>query len=549
MPPEGRLERLSWWAFGALIVAAAGCAGPPTARDLALTPSPNPNAPLGGVLTFTSDRPVVPSILIEDGEHRQNVTPDPELRTEHETLVLGLRPGRRHTVTVTLRDANGRETTLEPLTLETPPLPDDFPPIAVTHGPHDAMEPGVTIFTVFRWTSPQDDDKAWGLLAAVDEDGDVLWYMKSVFGMGEPRRMYNGHLIVEGNTDTSLFEVDMLGTIVREWHASGASVQAAAEGSLPVATDAFHHDVLELASGNFLGIGLEVRAFDDFPAEYPPGTKRAPAEVAGDVLIEFARDGSTLREWSVVDILDPERLGQGSLDREYYEDIYEGQYDLIPHDVTHSNALYYVEEEDSVLVSSYRQCAIYKVDMATGELIWILGDPIGWREPWSDHLLAPKGNVIWPCHQHGIEMTPRGTLLVFDNGGARRIPPQEPQPAEERFSRAVEYVIDEAAGTVEEVWSYGPEQEAFVSPFISDADYLPETGNVLITDGGRFKDEDGKPMNTFGGRQWGRILEVTYGDDTTKLWELVIEDPEGRYSVYRAQRLKSLYPKLDRPTG
>jgi hypothetical protein len=102
---------------------------------------------------------------------------------------------------------------------------------------------------------------------------------------------------------------------------------------------------------------------------------------------------------------------------------------------------------------------------------------------------------------------------------------------------------------VEEIWSYGPDQEHFVSPFISDADHLPETGNVLIADGGRFKDSEGKPMNTFGGHQWARILEVTYGEDTRKIWELVIYDPEVRYSMYRAQRFRSLYPKLDRATG
>ena len=56
-------------------------------------------------------------------------------------------------------------------------------------------------------------------------------------------------------------------------------------------------------------------------------------------------------------------------------------------------------------------------------------------------------------------------------------------------------------------------------------------------------------MVTFGGRQWARILEVTYGPETKKIWELVIDDPNARYSVYRAQRLRSLYPKLDRPTG
>ena len=528
---------------------AVSCAGPPVASDVTLTPNPNPDAPLAGILSFTSDRPVVPTLVIEDGEHREDVTPDVEPRTEHETLVLGLRPGRIHTVTVTLRDVRGRETVLDPLEIETPPLPDDFPPIALTHPRSGALEPGVTMLSIFRWTAPGEDDPEWGVAAAVDDDGEVVWYLKKDWPVEEPRRARNGNLIFGGKKDGRFFEVDMLGNIVQEWHSAGVVLEEVEDSSRPVDTDMFHHDVIELPSGNFLAIGLEVSTFEDFPLELPPGGKRGKADVAGDVLIEFTRDGSTARKWPVVDILDPERLGGPSLNQSYYEDLYKDRYDAIPYDITHSNAVYYVEEDDAVLVSSYAQCAIYKVDMASGELVWILGDPIGWREPWSEKVLKPKGDVIWPCHQHGVEMTPRGTMLLFDNGGARRIPPQEAQPEDERFSRAVEYRVDETEGTVEEIWSYGPEQERFVSPFISDADHLPETGNVLITDGGRFFDEDGKPLNRFGGHNWARILEVTYGENTQKLWEVTIHDPERPYSVYRAQRLRSLYPKLDRPTG
>ncbi len=206
----------------------------------------------------------------------------------------------------------------------------------------------------------------------------------------------------------------------------------------------------------------------------------------------------------------------GSLGRDFYDKIYQDKYDPMPYDITHSNALYYIEEEDALIVSSYRQCVIYKVDMSTGELIWIFGDPAGWREPWSDKLLQPVGETTWPYYQHGLEMTPGGTILLFDNGGSRNVPPQPPLPPEERYSRAVEYRVDAESGTVEEIWSYGPDQEHFVSPFISDADHLPETGNVLIADGGRFKDSEGKPMNTFGGHQWARILEVTYGETPRK---------------------------------
>ncbi|HUP25087.1 MAG TPA: aryl-sulfate sulfotransferase [Thermoanaerobaculia bacterium] len=525
------------------------CAGPPVAENVELRANPNERAPLAGILSFTADRPVVPTLVIDDGEHRETVTPDPEPRAVHELPVLGLRPGRRHTVEVTIRDERGRETALPPLELEAPPLPDDFPPIAVTVRRPAAMEPGFTIMDVFRWTGPFDDDKTWGMAIAVDAEGEVRWYYRADFAVDEPRRLRNGNLFFGGARDGRMFEIDMLGNVVREWHTARVVLDPLPEGSIAVDTDTFHHDVIELPSGNFLGLGLEVRPFDDYPAEYPPGTKRAAAKVAGDDLIEFRPDGTTVRRWSILDVLDPYRIAYGSLDRSFYEDLYEGKHDPLPYDLLHTNAVYYLEDEDAAVLSSYRQCVLYKVNLATGELEWLLGDPVGWNEPWSDKLLQPKGEVVWPCHQHGIERTPRGTWLLYDNGGSRSFPPDEGLAADARYSRAIEYRVDEAARTVEEVWSWGPDQEWFMSPFISDADHLPETGNVLITDGGRIVGADGKQLTSFGGRHWARILEVTYGEGSEKVWEMVIDDPAMPYSVYRAQRLRSLYPKLDRPTG
>ncbi|HVS12632.1 MAG TPA: aryl-sulfate sulfotransferase [Thermoanaerobaculia bacterium] len=547
---ESRRRIWSWPVVSAAVWVLAGCAGPPVAENVSLAPGPNPAVPLVGVLTFTSDRPVVPTLLIEDGERRQTVTPDPEARTEHEIPVLGLRPARTHTVTVTLRDARGRETTLEPLSIETPPLPDDTPPIAVTVRRPAAMEPGITMIPVFRWKSATEGDRDWGsAVFGVDAEGEVVWFYKDDLGAAEVRRKRNGNLLFGQAEDGRMVEMDMLGNVVSTWYSAGVVLDELPEGAIPVDTDVFHHDVIELPSGNFLGLGLALRHFEDFPAEYPPGTKRAPTNVAGDVLIEFRPDGSTVRKWEVLDILDPERLGEGSLNTGFYDDQYEGKVDPLPIDISHSNAILYLEDEDAAVVSSNVQCVIYKVDLATGELEWLLGDPAGWREPWASKLLEPVGELIWPCHQHGIELTPRGTYLLYDNGGGRAIPPNPPMPPDERYSRAVEYRVDEEARTVEEVWSYGPEHERFISPYISDADHLPETGNVLITDGGRMAGPDGEIMGTFGGRQWGRVLEVTYGEQPEKVWELVVDDPGGRYAIYRSQRFRSLYPKLDRPTG
>ena len=57
-------------------------------------------------------------------------------------------------------------------------------------------------------------------------------------------------------------------------------------------------------------------------------------------------------------------------------------------------------------------------------------------------------------------------------------------PQEESFSRGVEYDIDEGRMEIEQIWEYGENIESqLFSPFICDADWMPTTGNVLLTFG------------------------------------------------------------------
>ncbi len=97
--------------------------------------------------------------------------------------------------------------------------------------------------------------------------------------------------------------------------------------------------------------------------------------------------------------------------------------------------------------------------------------------------------------------------------------------------------------TVRQVWRYGgPGGEIFFSPFICEADPLPETGNVLVTDGGRVRDKEGGVSgDVFGGHHWARIVEVTRTDPPEKVFELVIDNPDKDNSigwvVYRSERL------------
>ncbi len=184
-----------------------------------------------------------------------------------------------------------------------------------------------------------------------------------------------------------------------------------------------------------------------------------------------------------------------------------------------------------------------KVDLATGQLAWILGDHTGWTEAWAPYLLAPSGELVWPNHQHAAKVSPHGTILLFDNGTNRGGPIEDGPPISELYSRAVEYAVDESTMGVSQVWSYGDQEgDHFYSSFISDTDWLPLTGNVLVTDGARITDAQGMATDASDGRRSARIVEVTHTTPPQKVFELVIEDdaPNG-WHVYRAARLPSLY--------
>ncbi|NNL79976.1 MAG: aryl-sulfate sulfotransferase, partial [Flavobacteriaceae bacterium] len=84
----------------------------------------------------------------------------------------------------------------------------------------------------------------------------------------------------------------------------------------------------------------------------------------------------------------------------------------------------------------------------------------------------------FPWGPHAPKLLPNGNILVFDNGTYRNF------NDDNRYSRVVEYEIDDTNKTVRQVWQYGKERgEEFYSSIVSDADYLPGTENILVTSG------------------------------------------------------------------
>ena len=524
----------------------SGCAPdtipPRLLAEPTLTHDVNGSAPLTALIEFATDEPAFVTLHIDDGETLQSVTFD-EAETDHSVWVLGLRPERRHTISIELADSaanqSARDHTFE---IETAPLPDDFPPIQVLFAEPERMEPGVTLFNANFAPSGE-----YGYLVAVDPNGGVIWYSRTDSRTDDVRRISSGNLLylASGNAGESVMvEVDMLGNVVNQWYAAGLG-QVGADGAVPVDVDTFHHEVYELPSENLLTLSTELREFDSYPtSEDDSGVPTERASVVGDVVVEFSRTGRIVNEWALLDLLDPYRIGYGSLGGGWNAAY--GNPDGGTRDWAHGNAVIYDENDDALIVSLRTQDAIVKMSRRTGDLSWILGTHNGWNADWNNYLLSPEGDFEWQYHQHAPMLTPTGNILLFDNGTFRARPFNDRMAAADSYSRVVEYEVDEELKRVSQVWAHeGRGDERFYSGAFGDADWLPISGNVLMTDGGRITGAEGRSSDDFfNGQVWARIVEATHTTPAEKVFEITVRDESrasGGWYVTRSERLPSLY--------
>ena len=513
--------------LSASLLAQADRTPPTLAAPAVIAKNPNPAVPLAAIVTLDSNEPAVAGIELNRSGviHRMGTAPS----LHHVIPVIGMTAGTANSIRITLTDAAGNlNPSAAQLEFAAPPLPPDFPPLRASVTSESEMEPGLTIFNVTPLNPP-----VYGLIAAVNGKGQVVWYYRSTGGIGALSQTPRGTLLFLEGTDA--LEIDMLGNRLARWHATGAGIAAQPGENIPVATNLFHHEILELPGGTLLTLSHAVRRVDSFPSsETDPAAPPAPATIVGDTIVEFARDGRIVHEWSLLDLLDTQRIGYDSLSG-FWDSTYRSAYGPT-RDWTHANSVTYDARDDAFVVSLRSQDAVVKVNRSNGTLIWIFGVPGGWSAPWNSKLLRASETMDWPYHQHAASITSRGTLILFDNGNHRARPFNPKQAAQENYSRAVEFSVDSGGRTTTAMWSYGaPTDEVFFSGTLGGIEALAATGNVLITDGAR---------QTATSR-WARIVEVTHTKPAQKVFELLIGDPAqsaaGGWSVYRATRIGGLY--------
>jgi hypothetical protein len=496
--------------------------------------------PLVATITFTTDEPAKAELGFRTHEGQWLVVAESDFTTDHTTLVLGMRPSTQHEIRLKVRDAAGNLAEW-PIRFyhTTPNLPASFPPLHTTIAQQSAMEPGFTLVPA-RYSSSTLPGRGTFIIL-LDSRGNVVWYYATRQSLRDVVRLRNGNFLCL-NTARDALEIDLLGQVVQRWWTSNLGLTGAPFNSTLVPIDSMHHELSELDQGelgDFITLSASHRTFPNYPISEIDPTQTAPVgNVAGDVIVEFKRDGTVVRSFDVLDALDPYRMCYNSL-----APIYANLYGVSLADWGHSNAVIVDPSDDTWIISLRHQDAVVKIRRSDHSIVWIHGHPDRWTAPFSQHLLTPVGGPFeWQFHQHAPVIDNLGNMTLFDNGNYRVIPPAPAPPSSAWYSRGATYHIDPIAMTTQQTWMWDGGGTPFLSGSLGSCWVLPQTQNRLLTAGNMIV----PGMN----KSFSRIQEVSGTMPSVLRFELIVNDPAlpnpnpFNWNVYRARRVTGIYPHL-----
>ncbi len=237
-----------------------------------------------------------------------------------------------------------------------------------------------------------------------DRHGVPVWWDTEPGGTLQDAKALPDGTLAWWNADTGYVIREPDGALVRQVSAVGF-------------TDG--HELQQLPNGNYLLISNEIVGGVDL-TEFG-GT--ADEDLEHMVVQEVSPSGDLVWSWSTkghIGLAETGRWWPTALARPE------------PRDIIHMNAIEPVGES-AVLISNRHNDAIYKVDKATGEIVWKLGGT--WTPKSLQVLNDPEGAYPFGG-QHDVRLLPDGTITLYDNNTGLGTPP-----------RAVRYAIDEANRT------------------------------------------------------------------------------------------------------
>ncbi|MFB9937533.1 aryl-sulfate sulfotransferase [Shewanella indica] len=304
------------------------------------------------------------------------------------------------------------------------------------------------------------------------------------------------------------------------------------------------HESITMPNGNLLLRGAKTNYVN------PQGDK---VHTVRDHILEVDQQGNLVDVWDLNKILDPYRdallkaLDMGAVcvnvDLDHAgqaagEMKIDAPYGDIPgiaagRNWAHVNSISYDPKDDGIILSLRHQ-GVVKITRDK-QVKWILTPSIGWKGELAKKLLKPvdaKGKAIacseqgdcqgdfdFTYTQHTAWLSSKGTLTVFDNGDGRHY--TQPALPTQKYSRFVEYKIDENNMTVQQIWEYGKERGyEWYSPITSNVEYVADH-NTIFGFGGS--------INLFEpGRVTGKFNEIDYRTKEVKLEIDVLSDKAGQ---------------------
>jgi arylsulfate sulfotransferase len=341
-----------------------------------------------------------------------------------------------------------------------------------------------------------------------DLQGNVIWFCP---GSATPLKlMQNGHMILVAGTD--LLEMDLSCNIVRDVSMAQVNQSLQSNGysftippTLKIVPGGapFHHDVLVLPNGHWIGLCEVSKDFSDLTGYTGTTT------VVGDALVDIDLNGNVAWAWSSFDHLDVNRH----------------PYFGLP-DWTHSNAMVYTADGD-LLLSMRAQSWIIKIDYAngsgTGDIVWRLG-------PDGDFTLLGGDATQWFYSQHYPDLISaigsQMILGIWDNGNFRTdsngVQCGTSPTAPACYSRSTIFQVDESTKLATLLWQDLPGFYSFWG------------GSIGVLSNGNVEFDMSAPT----GGSSSQIMEVTQTETPQTVWQLSISDG----NAYRGYRIPSLYP-------
>lgn len=304
-----------------------------------------------------------------------------EYTKRHEFQLVGLVPGERNEVTLTMTGKWGNTRQVVRFSVDMPEPSSGYPTrLEVTEGSSDQPQ-AEGLFAMMRVNG------YLGYGFFFDDDG-VMRYEMVLEGYGFDRLLFDGDEILTCVSSSKLARIDGLGRVTQIYTLDGYDL---------------HHDIGYGADGELLALAEEVGG-----------------ETVEDRLLSI-----DLETGEVTQLLDFSQLMEpyfemtrkvGPTDDFFWQ---AGEWDWL-----HLNSLQYMPEDDSLIVSSRETSAIIKVKglHSQPELDWLAGDGRFWQDtPYAGLCLTQVGDFVPQYGQHCVEYLADGEedgvyyLAVYNN--------------------------------------------------------------------------------------------------------------------------------------